>query len=155
MSRVEALTVAMALAPGVYSRNRMFDLFAKAGVQRAKTRAAMLRGVVKHLGRACAVTLSSQAEAGEAREPRGVDFVLRYEIPAVRLSRVVQLSRLELATLRILGERAKVACLPAEDEDRDVVNAALTRLLTEGAAEGSASSLLVRAARDVATPPAE
>lgn len=153
MSRVEALTVAMALAPGVYSRNRMFDLFAKAGVQRAKTRAAMLRGVVKHLGRACAVTLSSQAEAGEARGAPGGDFVLRYEIPAVRLTRVVQLSRLELATLRILGERAnaKVTCLPPDDDDREVVNAALTRLLTEGAAEGGASSLLVRAARDVAT----
>lgn len=137
MSRVEALTAAMALAPGVYSRNRMFDLFAKSGVQRAKTRAAMLRGVVKHLSRACAVTLSSQEEAGE---PRAGDFVLRYEIPAVRLSRVVQLSRLELATLRVLAERAKVTCLPLAAADRAIVDDALSRLLAhESTSAGHAS----------------
>ena len=60
-ARVEALTVAMALAPGVYARNRMFELFANAGVKRAKSRAATLRGIVKHLGRACALTLEREA----------------------------------------------------------------------------------------------
>jgi hypothetical protein len=149
-SRVEALTVAMALAPGVYARNRMFELFANAGVQRAKSRAATLRGIVKQLDRACALTLERETDGPAGRDARGeIDFVLRYEIPSMRLTRVVELSRVELATLRVLGARAGVACLPIADDDRALVDAALTRLLTAGGDTGN----LARAARDSTVPP--
>jgi hypothetical protein len=125
-----ALTVAMALAPGVYARNRMFSFFATAGAQRAKARAATLRGIVRHLARACAVTLERE---GPARDASGeLDYVLRYQLPAVRLSRVVELSRTELAALRVLAERAGVACLPSDEGDRARVEAALARLLGAG-----------------------
>lgn len=145
-SRVEALTVAMALAPGVYARNRMFELFANAGVQRAKARAATLRGIVKHLGRACALTLERE---GPVRNNLGEnDFVLRYQIPAMRLSRVVELTRVELAALRVLAARAGVHSLPADDDDRALVDATLTRLLTAGGDTGN----LARAAQDSTTP---
>jgi hypothetical protein len=145
-SRVEALTVAMALAPGVYARNRMFALFADAGVQRAKARAATLRGIVKHLGRACALTLERE---GPVRDATGeIDFVLRYQIPAMRLSRVAELTRVELATLRVLGARAGAACLPPDGDDRALVDATLARLLTAGGDTGN----LARAAQEVATP---
>lgn len=149
-ARVEALTVAMALAPGVYARNRMFELFANAGVQRAKSRAATLRGIVKHLGRACALTLERDASEGCAgRDVKGqVDFVLRYEIPLMRLTRVVELSRVELAALRLLAARAGAPCLPADDEDRRMVERALARLLLAGGETGD----LARAAQDAATP---
>jgi hypothetical protein len=143
-SRVEALTVAMALAPGVYARNRMFALFANPAVQRAKTRAALLRGIVKHLGRACAVTL----------EREEVDYVLRYQIPALRLTRVAELTRVELATLRLLAVRAGASCLLPEDEDRSLVETALARLLLAGGDSGT----LARAAQggvSAPTPPAE
>jgi hypothetical protein len=140
-SRIEALTTAMALAPGVYARNRMFALFASPAVQRAKTRAALLRGIVKQLARACAVTVAQE----------GIGFVLRYQIPALRLTRVAELSRVELATLRLMAARAGAPCLLPEDEDRALVETALARLLVAG----GDSSTLARAAQDVATPPAE
>ena len=135
-SRVEALTVAMALAPGVYARNRMFALFANPAVQRAKSRAATLRGVAKQLGRASDVTLSQE-------------HVLRYEIPALSLSRIVELSRVELATLRIMADRAGLSCLPVHSDDRPNVDTALARLLSAGGDTGN----LARAAQDVATTP--
>ena len=145
-SRIEALTVAMSLAPGVYARNRMYDLFANAGVQRAKARAATLRGIVKHLGRACALTLERE---GPIRDKAGeVDFVLRYQIPAMRLSRVVELSRVELAALRVLAARAGVACLPPDEDDRVLVDTTLARLLVAG---GDTSNL-ARAARESTAP---
>jgi hypothetical protein len=140
---VEALTVAMALAPGVYTRNRMFDLFANVAVQRAKSRAATLRGIVKHLGRASPLTIEGEG-GGE-----GGAFSLRYEIPIMSLSRVVELSRCELATLRVLASRAGAPCLSADADDRAIVDTALSRLLDAG---GDTSSL-ARAARDSSAPP--
>jgi hypothetical protein len=146
-ARVEALTVAMALAPGVYARNRMFELFANVGVQRAKSRAATLRGIVKHLGRASSLTLEREGRAPDRSGERS--FVLRYEIPAMSLSRVAELTRVELATLRVLASRAGAPCLSAEDEDRALVDAALARLLDAGGDTGN----LARAARDSSAPP--
>jgi hypothetical protein len=140
-ARVESLTVAMALAPGVYARNRMYELFANAGVKRAKSRAATLRGIVKHLGRASAL----RVEPGSTRE---LEYVLRYEIPALCLSRVVELSRVELATLRVLAARAGAPCMLPEDEDRVLVETALARLLLAGGDTGN----LARAAQNTTTP---
>ena len=148
-SRIEALTVAMALAPGVYARNRMFTLFANPAVQHAKSRAATLRGIVKHLDRACAVTLAREGEGRNAAAE--IDFVLRYQIPALRLTRVAELSRVELATLRLLASRAGASCLPPEDEDRTIVEAALARLMLAG----GDSDTLARAAQTAASSPAE
>jgi hypothetical protein len=125
--RVEALTVAMALAPGVYVRNRMFDFFAQAGVQRARSRAATLRGIVPQLGRACVVTLSNEGGGRSASGERS--FVLRYEIPEMRMTRIVELTRVELATLRILAARGGLHTLPPDAGDRAIVDGALSSLL--------------------------
>lgn len=150
--RIESLTVAMAFAPGVYARNRMFALFANPAVQRAKSRAATLRGIVKHLARACAVTLARESVDRDGSADRAVtdetDFVLRYQIPALRLTRVAELSRVELATLRLLAARGGASCLLPEDDDRALVETALARLLLAGGDSGT----LARAAQDVATP---
>ena len=129
-SRIEALTVAMAMAPGVYARNRMFALFANPAVQRAKSRAATLRGIVRHLGRACAITL----------EKENADFVLRYQIPTLRLLRVAELTRVELAALRLMAAKAGAPCLLPEEGDKGLVETALARLLGD------------RVVEDVATP---
>ena len=133
----------MALAPGVYARNRMFSFFASSAVQRAKSRAATLRGIVKHLGRAGGITLTR--EGGETT------WVLRYFMPTVRLSRVVDLSQVELATLRLLAARAGAEGLPPEEGDRALIDATLAALLVAG----TDSNQLVRAAQNVATPPGE
>lgn len=121
---VEALSVAMAIAPGVYARNRMFDLFNLPGVQRAKTRAAIIRGIVAHLPRA--TTLSVTSEGGRGGEPV---WVLRYTIAELRLTRVVELSPTELSAVRVLAQRANIPTLPAEANDKTVVDATLARLL--------------------------
>jgi len=142
---VESLTVAMALAPGVYSRNRMFALFAQAGVGRAKFRAATLRGLVKQLKNAQGITVESE----------GAEHVLRFQLPALRLSRVAQLTSLELATLRVLAARAGLPCLPPEPEDRALVDATLARLIEGSGSSGEASTAIAKAAADSNAPPAE
>jgi hypothetical protein len=133
---VEALTVAMAIAPGVYARNRMFDLFTLPGVQRAKTRAAIVRGIVPHLPRGTTITLTREGDRGG--EPV---WVLRYAIAELRLTRVVELSPSELSALRVLASRASVHVLPVEANDRTVVDSALARLIELSAsAAGAAGS---------------
>ena len=124
---VEALSVAMAIAPGVYARNRMFDLFNLPGVQRAKTRAAIIRGIVAHLPRATTLSVTSE---GPPRDARGEPvWVLRYTIAELRLTRVVELSPTELSAVRVLAQRANIPTLPAEANDKTVVDATLARLL--------------------------
>jgi hypothetical protein len=120
--QVEALAVAMVVAPGVYPRNRMFDLFSLPGARRARTRAGLLRGLIPQLARACDVTI--------APEPGGL-FTLRYVIEAVRLTRVVALTATELAALRVALERAGVGCLAASAGDRELVTQTLATLMDD------------------------
>jgi hypothetical protein len=120
---IEGLTVAMIVAPGVYARNRMFDLLSTPAGKRARTRAGVVRGIVPQLARATNVSITSESRGGEQV------FVLRYGILAVRMSRVVELSAAELAALRIAADRAKVHTLPPGLGDREVVARALARLM--------------------------
>ncbi len=144
-SAVETLTVAMALAPGVYARNRMFDFFAQPVAKRARSRAATLRGIVRHLGRAKGVSLETEGHTATGART----YVLRYRIPEMHLSRVAELTAAELAAVRLLAERANVAALPPSDDDRAVVAEALNRLMELDAA----SRELATAARESAAPP--
>ncbi len=109
----------MIVAPGVYARNRMFDLFKSPRARRARMRAGLVRGIVPQLARASAVDLSESAGG----------YVLRYAIPALRLSRIVELSGSELAALRLLAERVNVRALPASAADKDLVARTLARLM--------------------------
>lgn len=125
---VESLTVAMVVAPGVYVRNRMFDLMSTKGAQRARTRASTVRGVLRQLARATAISVTSESRGGETM------FVLRYRIAAVRLTRVVELTASELAALRVVAERAGIAALSSSEGDKAVVMHALARLLGDAPA---------------------
>lgn len=126
---VEALTVAMVVAPGVYARNRMFDFFSQEHVRRAKSRAAMLRGVVPQLAHAMNTVITRD---GTPRDPSGEPtYVLRYQIPSIHLARVVEMSPTELAVLRVLLHRANVHALHPDSNDRALVEAALTRLMDQ------------------------
>jgi len=140
--RIEALTVAMALAPGVYARNRMFDFFKQSAVKRARSRAAVLRGIVPQLSRATGVTVTCD---GEPRSPLGEPvFVLKYQIAELRMSRVVELSPTEHSALRLMAARAKLPLLEPTDEDRARIDRALARLLDDQ----EAFSDLAQAAKD-------
>lgn len=129
--RIEALTLAMAIAPGVYARNRMFEVFRHPDVSRARARASLLRGVVRQLGLATDLSLESQARGHETCH------VLRYRIVSMRLSRVVDLTGNELSGLRVLAARAGLSVLPPDDADRTRVDAALAHLLDAGSLRGS------------------
>lgn len=148
--QVEALTVAMVVAPGVYARNRMFDFLSSAGARRARMRAAIIRGLLSQLGRATTVTLE--------REVRGSEplVVLRYAIPSMRLTRVVELSETELAALRLAAERltsppesTRPPYLLLDAEDRSRVTRALARLLDEPRGD------VARLVRELGITPAE
>ncbi len=125
---IEALTTAMVVAPGVYVRNRMFDLMSTKSAQRARTRASTVRGILRQLGRATAITLSTELRGGEPA------FVLRYSISAIRLTRVAELTAAELAALRVTAERAGLRVLPPDVGDKELVTRSLARLLSDGSA---------------------
>ena len=98
----DALTVAMALVPGMYARNKMFALHREPEVRHAKARAAMIRGVVRQL-------------AGERGEVEGVAMVrhgevtvLRFRVPQVSFERRLELTDIERACLVFLASRAGV-----------------------------------------------
>ncbi len=119
----EALIVAMTVAPGVYTRNRMFALYKDPEVRRARNRAALLRGVVRQLSGANGAT----EEVTLSRSPRGA-CMLRYRVPSVRLARSLVLSALETACVVYLGARAGVPGLHPTVDDRALIDAALRRL---------------------------
>jgi hypothetical protein len=144
-ARVEGLTVAMALAPGVYTRNRMFAFFTQDYVMRARTRASVLRGIVPQLGRATNLSLTSEARGD------GHVFVLRYAVTTLRLTRVVELTPVELSALRVLGGRAGLVALPPDESDRVVVERALAKLIVPDDSQSTAD--LARVARDSVLPP--
>src|SRR5580704_5304632 len=121
----EALIVAMALVPGMYARNKLFALHREPEVRRARSRAAMIRGLVRQL-------------AGERGEPEGIAFVrqgdgslLRFRIPSVSFERRVELSEIERACLVFLAARAGVRGVHVTQEERAHIDAALKRLGAE------------------------
>lgn len=119
---IEAVTVAMIVAPGVYARNRMFDFFRTTSAKKARSRAATVRGIVPQLARASSVTLTANG---------GGMWTLRYVVEAVSLTRVVELSSAELAALRLVAERASVTALAPHEGDKDLVAKSLAKLMTE------------------------
>jgi len=119
---LEAVTVAMIVAPGVYARNRMFDFFRTASAQRARKRAATVRGLVPQLGRATNISVVASREGHST---------VRYVIPAIGFTRVVELTNAELAALRIVAERASVHALPSTEHDKELVAKSLAKLMLD------------------------
>ncbi len=122
----DALTVAMSIAPGVYSRNRFFELFRGPEVRRARSRAALVRGIVQHLallgreggGVATAVTLERCAGR----------VVFRYAIASLRFERRAELSELEAACVLFVSHRAGIPGLEPSSAELDALHVALLRL---------------------------
>lgn len=113
-----ALTVAMAIAPGVYARNRMFAFYKHPVVLQARARAATLRGVVRQLSsQPIDVTLT-----------RGQRCTLRYRVESLRFERHVELTELEAACFVYLATRAGVRGVDVTPEDRALLDSALKRL---------------------------
>jgi hypothetical protein len=118
----EALVVGMTLVPGLFSRNRSFALFEDPDVRRARRRAALLRGIVRHLAGAHGAIDSLHVARGAA----GCE--LSYGLPGMKVQRRASLTDVELACVHYLAGRAGVAGLHATEEDRAAIDAVLRRL---------------------------
>jgi hypothetical protein len=118
----EALAIAMAVVPGLCSRNKHFALYGDPDVRRARARASLLRGVVRQLsgahGKVDHVALARGAHGCE----------LRFSIHAMHLERRVALSDLEAACVAYLASRSGIPHVHATDDDRAKVEAALKRM---------------------------
>ncbi|WP_394828392.1 hypothetical protein [Pendulispora albinea] len=121
----EALTVGMAVVPGLYSRNKMFLLFTDPDVRLARSRSATLRGVVRQLSGASGTPSRVEIVRGGGS---GRTCVLRYRIPSMKLDRRLELSETEIACVVYLAGRAGHASLHASERDRALIDAALARL---------------------------
>jgi hypothetical protein len=129
----------MAIAPGVYSRNRFFELFKTAEVRRARSRALVVRGIVQHLA------MLHQGGADVLRavtvERHGARVGLRYHVAALHFERRTELSELETACVFYLAEKAGITGLVPTTPEREGLHAALRRLPGGGGA-GEAALLL-------------
>jgi hypothetical protein len=120
---IDALTVAMAMVPGLYSRNRMFSRFTDPVVRRARARARMVRGLVRFVSR-------EDAEV-EVTVTEGQRMRVYYRIARLHLERTVQITELELALLRVLLGGSAGAVLAQQTGDLAVVENALAILPKE------------------------
>lgn len=123
----ETLTIAMAVAPGVYSRNRHFSLHQRPEARAARRRAALVRGIVRHLAVATDVRLG-----GGSRDEGAIE--VSYRVAALAFERTARLSSAELACVRYLARKTGVE-LPAAlaegttpETDSALVEATLARL---------------------------
>jgi hypothetical protein len=123
----EAVFVALVLAPGVYSRNRMFQLFRAPQMERMRLRARFVRGLFRQFSRSQALGLHVQ----ELRDAHA-DVQLRYEITQLRLVCRVELTSLERACLGYLCGKSSDAwvrgLVPERTEERALVDSHLAQL---------------------------
>lgn len=101
----ESLLAALTLAPGVYSRNRMFHLYEQNGrAHQLRARANRLRGVARMWLERPDATLSTGPHA------EGVELVL--EVPSMAYRRTLRLTEFERGLLALLLEKV-VESMPA------------------------------------------
>lgn len=128
---LEALLVALVLAPATYSRNRFFELYTDPAVRRVRRRAALVRSIVRHVvspeeGRRGTITRVVPAAGGFLE--------LTYTVPALGLRRTTILDPLEAALVRFAlgrgskGEDGASPLLAPEEGDRSRIEAVLRRL---------------------------
>ena len=115
--RKEAITVALALVPGLLPRNRLFAFYTNSEAKSARRRASALRGLVTQL----------LDGAEDVRlQPRGDSFVLAFRVSSMHASRRAVLSRAEAACVAHLVERGGGSIAGAPD--RAALEAALASL---------------------------
>ena len=113
------LSVAMAIVPSLYSRNRLYALYADPLVRHARSRARLVRSVFRQL--------AGGGVSGLVVE-HGEDIMVTYQISHMHLRRRVALSSLELSCLAFLCGRVAGTCLSATVGDRARLDAALAEL---------------------------
>ena len=95
----ESLLAALTLAPGVYSRNRMFDLYERNGRAKAlRASAYRLRGI--------ASTWLERPDATLTLAPHERGFELVLDVPSMAYRRTLYVSAFERGLLALLLEKA-------------------------------------------------
>jgi hypothetical protein len=122
----DALTVAMTVVPGLYSRNKMFGFYKDPEVRAATARAATLRGIVRQL--ASSHSPSSPPPAVELDRSTTGPCVLTYRVERLRLVRTLDLTPLEVACVAYLVARAGSSVLRPTEHERALLDNALGRL---------------------------
>jgi hypothetical protein len=120
---VEALTVAMAMAPGIYARNRHFSLYDDPRFRRARARASLLRGLVRQLTGAEGPLDEVAIERSPAR------LQLRYRVARVRMHRTAELTPTEAACVFHLATRAGASGVAPTPGDKTRLFTTLSRLV--------------------------
>jgi hypothetical protein len=118
-SRTAALTIAMAIVPTLYSRNKLFELFRDPGVTHAQSRARLIRSLLRQL---------ASGTAGDVLFERGAPCVVTFRVPSLHLSRRVELTELELGCLLFLVARAGMPDFGPTVSDRVALERALATL---------------------------
>jgi hypothetical protein len=118
----EALTVAIAIAPGAYARNRLFSLYENPDVRRARARSSLLRGLARQLAG------SHGPLEGLAIDRASSVVHVRYRVTSVRMDRRSDLSEVEAACVLHLAARGGARGFAPSAEDRARLNVALQRL---------------------------
>jgi hypothetical protein len=127
---LEALLVALVLAPATYSRNRFFDLYKDPAVRRARRRAGLVRSIIRHV--APIGSVETGAIIGATTMPSG-RVELTYIVPTLGLRRTTTLEAIEAALVRFAMARARnsdgeLASTQADEADRQRIEAALRTL---------------------------
>jgi hypothetical protein len=125
----DAVMVALIVAPGVYSRNRMFALFEHAPMKAARKRASLVRGIVRQWMTYRREELRIHFAPGSSTRQGENPIQVTYSIESVRLRCEVSLSDLEAACLRYVASRGPKAVLEPNAADATRVQEMLQRLL--------------------------
>lgn len=131
---LDALFVAFVVAPGVYTRNRYFDLFEKAGTKRAQKRAQALLTALRHIGRLgrnageqLGISWEIVAGAPPLEDPTR-PFRLLYAAPDLGLRREIHLAPLDVAVFRVVARSLGVPGAEPSERERALVDGALAKL---------------------------
>ena len=126
---LDALLVALVLAPATYSRNRFFELFVAPEARRVRRRAALVRSVLRH---AREMTPGALEALAGARPADGGAVELRYVVASLGLTRTVRLEPLERALVRFAVALGTEHATAEDDPDRARIESALRRLSGAG-----------------------
>src|SRR5580692_9327812 len=113
----------MAMAPGVYARNRHFSLYSDPRFRKARARASLLRGLVRQLAGA----EGPLDEVAIERSP--AQLRLRYRLARLRLARTAELTPTEAACVFHLATRAGASGVAPTQGDETCLSATLRKLV--------------------------
>jgi hypothetical protein len=132
---LEALLVALVLAPATYSRNRFFEMYTDPAVRRVRRRAALVRSIVQQLVLASSASPPEKVSIAVRPAPGG-HVELTYSVASMGLRRTTWLDPMEAALVRFAMARAQPleassaegVAIADDDPDRLRIEAALRSL---------------------------